>query len=241
MKNISVILILMLAFAACKKEDIDKFSGKDSIAFYIQGQEADSTNFTFGGLPTSKSQDTIFVKMRVVGRISNQAKAITVEAAPGTTAVEGVHYILPKMVLPADSFTLRYPIVLLNAPDLLNKTYKLVVRVKANENFESGAVGGANTVSRNIAQYKINFNNQFIKPDYWNYIQNYFGDYSDVKFKFMISTLGFSDFRPPAKGGTITYSEFLNYKVQLRNALDAYNALHGTLVDENGLEVLFPE
>lgn len=240
MKNIFIILIVFLTFTACKKIEIEKFSGKPSIAIYSIGAEIDSTNFTFGGLPTAKTQDTVFIKMRIVGRTSNQPREISVEAGPKTTAIEGVNYRFPKIMLPANAITINYPVVLINSPDLLTKTVKLVVRVKANENFERGATGQADFSTRNIAEFKINFNNQFIKPDYWNFIQFYFGDYSDVKYKFMIKTLGFSDFRPISKGGTITYSDFLNYTVELANALDVYNANNAQLVDENGIDVTFP-
>lgn len=242
MKNIIIILFVLLLFGACKKAELMRFEALDGIAFYLNsGSELDSANYSFSGLSTTvKPKDTIWLKMRTTGRASNQDREISVVPTSVTTGVQGVNFILPKIVLPAHKFEIRYPIVLLNTPDLLTKTYKLVVAIAQSKDLVIGAPGQADFSTRNIVRYTINFNNQVIKPSYWNYLQGYFGTYSDVKYKFMISSLGITDFKPTTLGGPITYEQYLIYAGRVKNALDAYEAINGPLLDENKLRVVFP-
>lgn len=241
MKNTTLILLAIITLTACKKEKTEVFNGKAGISFYyVASGGADSTNFSFANQIVQKSRDTIFVRMRVMGTAVNYDREIEVKALPATTAKEGVNFILPKIILPADSLNTTYPIVLINSEDLKTNTYHLEVAVAENKDFVQGVVGQANITTRNIPLYKINFNNQLIQPDYWKYIANYFGDYSNVKYRFMIDVCGFSDFKPDSIGGTLSYSDFLNYNVKLKNALKIYEDANGPLLDETGQQISFP-
>lgn len=241
MKNATLVLLAIITLSACKKDKTEVFDSKPGISFYyIVALGADSTNFSFANQIQQDSKDTIFIGMRVMGTAVDYPREIEVKALPATTAKEGTNFILPKIVLPAGSLTTEYPIILINSEDLKTNTYHLEVAVAENKDFIQGVVGQANVTTRNIPVYKINFNNQLIQPDYWRYIANYFGDYSNVKYRFMIDVLGFSDFKPDGIGGNVTYSEFLNYNVQMKNALHDYNEANGPMLDENGLEISFP-
>lgn len=236
MKNIIVILLVLFSFSACKKESVEGYQAGTGIYFY--NLYSDSTNYSFANQAGMLTTDTIFVDMQIMGPPSDQPREVLVVAGEGTTAIEGTHYKLPKMILPANAFQLRYPVILFNTPDLKTKTYRLVAKVGEGKDLNQGAIGNSDVRGR--AVYKINFNNRIIKPDYWLYIQNYFGDYSNVKYKFMIDEFGFSDFLPDLNGGTIAYSDFINYNGRLKNALEEYEKLNGPLLDENGKEISFP-
>jgi hypothetical protein len=241
MKNATLILLAIITLSACKKEKTEVFNGKPGISFYyVVSGSADSTNYSFANQIKQKSTDTIFIRMRVMGTSVDRPREIEVKALKSTTAKEGVHFKLPKIILPADSLTVTYPIILINTEDLKTTTYHLEVAVKENSEFIQGVVGQANVSTRNIPSYIINFNNQLIQPDYWKYIANYFGVYSNVKYRFMIDVCGFSDFKPDSIGGPLSYSDFLNYNVKLKNALNDYIKVHGPMLDETGLEISFP-
>ena len=241
MKNITLILLTLITLSACKKDKTEVFNSKAGISFYyFPGLGPDSTNYSFANQIEQKLRDTLYIGMRVMGATVKFDREIEVKALPATTATEGVHFILPKIMLPADSLTVKYPIILINTADLKTNTYHLEIAVAENKDFIQGAIGQANVTTRNIALYKINFNNQLIKPDYWIYIANYFGDYSNVKYRFMIDVCGFSDFKPDSIGGPLSYSDFLNYNVRLKNALREYTILNGPTLDENGQEISFP-
>jgi hypothetical protein len=57
-----------------------------------------------------------------------------------------------------------------------------------------------------------------------------------IKYRFIIDTIGFGEF-----GGSMSWSELMNYKIRMKSALDAYNAAHPDqpLTDENGQLVEF--
>lgn len=238
MKQLSFIFVMLMIFSACKKDPDAKYSGQNGITFYyLSGVEQDSVSYSFSFNQVPKAKDTVWVKMRLVGKLSDQPRDIKVITGAGTTAEEGKHYILPDYVLPADSFTVRYPVVLLSSPDLDNKAVRLVIRVGDSKDLVAGTIGQADPSSANTIQFKLNFSNKLIKPDYWNYIAGYIGEYSDVRYEFMIKVFGTANFRPDSKGGSITYSQWLNIQATLRNALDKHVREHGPIMDgEDPLE-----
>jgi len=240
MKYLSIILV-MLMLASCKKDPDATFSGKDGITFYYKsGAEQDSVSYSFKFNKVPKTRDTVWIKMRLVGKLSHQPRKIKVVAGPGSTAIQGSHFILPEIYLPADSFRVKYPLVLLSNDDLNTKAVRLVVQIADTEDLVVGTKGQADMTTANTIQFKVNFSNRLIKPDYWNYIAYYIGEYSAVRYQFMIDVFGTSDFRPDSKGGIIGYAQWVNIKGKLRNALDAYVSQHGPLLDENGAKVEFP-
>ncbi|MDR6782380.1 hypothetical protein ABIE26_001132 [Pedobacter africanus] len=240
MNKIFTFCMMLMALASCKKDPQSVFSGKDGITFfYKSGQEQDSVSYSFK-LNQPKTRDTVWIKMRLVGKLSGQQRQIKIVAGAGTTATEGKHFILPDFYLPADSFQVKYPLVLLSTTDLNSKAVRLVMQVAESKDLIIGTRGQADVSTANTVAFKVNFSNRLIKPDYWNYISYYIGEYSEVRYQFMIDTFGMSDFRPDTKGGIITYAQWVNIKGKLRNALDAYVSKNGPLIDENGGKVEFP-
>lgn len=242
MKYLPIIFVmLMMMLASCKKDPDAVFSGKDGITFYYKsGAEQDSVSYSFKFNKVPKTRDTVWIKMRLVGKLSGKARKIKVIAGAGTTATQGSHFILPDFVLPADSFQVRYPLVLLSSDDLNTKAVRLVLQIAESEDLVVGTRGAADVSTVNAVQFKVNFSNRLIKPDYWSYIAYYIGEYSAVRYQFMIDVFGMSDFRPDTKGGIIGYAQWVNIKGRLRNALDEYVSQHGPLLDENGGKVEFP-
>lgn len=241
MKYLFTICAMLGILASCKKDPQSVFSGKDGIAFYYKsGAEQDSISYSFKFNLMPKVKDTVWIKMRLVGKLSKQPRQIKIVAAAGTTAIEGTHFILPDFSLPADSFQVRFPLILLAASDLENKSVRLVMQVADSKDLIAGTRGQADQTTANTTQFKVNFSKGLIKPDYWSYIASYIGEYSKVRYQFMIDVFGTTNFRPDTKGGIITYPQWVNIKGKLRNALDVYVSQHGPLIDEDGGKVEFP-
>lgn len=237
MKYIHIILAaLIFVVGGCKKVSMPGYEAGPGL--YFNDVMGDSTNYSFANQVALKTTDTLFLKMIIMGNLENHERDVQLEAIDGSTAKEGVHYKLPIIKLASKAYEFLYPVVLFNTEDLKTNTVRLVLKAKANKDFPEGAA--IITGSSRYAKYKVNFNNKLIKPDYWRFIQNYFGEYSDVKYKFMIDVIGISDFLPDLNGGTIVYSDFINYSGQMRKALDEYEAIHGPMLDETGKEVSFP-
>ena len=227
---------LLCLTLACKKQDVATYSGDNGITFYRGQYEADSLSYSFAFSIKPKQKDTVFLKMRVQGPAVDFARTVSVKAAAGSTARENIDYQLPEAKLPAGTLTLMYPVVLLNSPGMLTNTYRLIVEVAPNKDFSTGGFG-AEITGKTIAvkSVKIDVSNQILQPTYWPSIQGSFGPFSVAKFKFMIQVTGLTDFSDEAIG----IDGFYNLPVKLGNALAAYEAVNGPLIDENGNRVTF--
>lgn len=236
MRPLLMCIILIGMGTACQKAAMIDYQAGPGAYFY--GLLSDSTNYSFANNVGILEQDTLLLEMQIMGDLTDYEREIQLVATKGSTATEGVHYKLPAVKIPANTYNFNYPVILYNTPDLKTKTVRLELTIAPNKDFVNGS--GMITNSRLYNLYKINFNNRLIKPDYWLYIQNYFGEYSDVKYRFMIDVLGISNLMPDYIGGTIIYSDFINYAGTMSRALEVYEAQYGPKLDENGKEISFP-
>lgn len=234
-------MFLMLLLIACKKVVTPLYEGGQGLYFndteggedWQVDKQGDSISYSFANQVKIKMMDTVFLKMKALGKLSDKDRVVQLEAVGSTNATEGVHYKLPKIVLPAGQYRLQYPVILYNVPDLKEKTLRLELKVAPNNDFVEGS--GISSVRKSFTRFKINFNNRLIKPVYWD--NGIFGEYSDVKYRFMMETLSISDFSFETNG----YSEIINYSGAMYRALETYTALHGPMLDELGRVIYFPE
>lgn len=243
MRTIVNIIILSLFVVGCKQTDIIKYEEKDGLAFYVlMASEKDSVSYSFANQIGELTEDTIFVKMRITGLPRDYDRKVMLKPVDSlTTATLDEDYKLPDYILPAGIYAFEYPIVLLNTEKLKEKTLRVGLEIKENDDFIQGAIGIADVSTKNERYFKITYNNQIIKPDYWRYIEPYFGTYSNVKYKFMIEILKTSDFRPEHLGGTLSYGDFLNFESKMRKELDILNKRNeelGILNEKNGYKLL---
>lgn len=258
MKNIlrQGLALAAVLFAAvltsCDQTELIRYDDNyDGIAFFIDGSnEADSLSYSFAYNTEELEKDTIFIKMRLVGKYKDADRAIKVIADEGTTATAGVHYELPDIVLPAGEGYINYPLVLFNTDDLKTKDYKIKLKITDSDDLKVGAVGrevGTTTLVNgaasttgttiNLDHYTVNFNNKLSQPDYWTNLTNYgYGTFSVTKFQFMLKILG-SELMTTVNDWS--YNQTLNYRIKLINALNEYQAANGPLLDENGVQVKF--
>lgn len=247
-KNIFPLLILsMVILLACHKRDLPTYQPDEaSISYYYIGGgfERDSTSYSFANQYDVREKDTLWIKMILNGIPSTKDRLVNIKAVEGTTAKEGVHFILPKFYLPANAMEVKSPVVLFKTPDLNDTTLKIVLQVMDSEDLKAGATGNMikGTYRYDYTnQHKVNFTNRLIRPDYsWNYVTQHFGAYSNVKYQFMIRNLQMNDFRPTSLGGTLEYPDLLNLGARIGQIWRDYVAANGPLIDENGAVVTFP-
>lgn len=230
-KIIYLSLTALVFFGGCQKAEIPLFETEDGIYFNTTGTTADSTSYTFAIAFPPIDQDTLFINMRVLGGAKDYDRPISLEILPGTTAAPDTEFKLTDAAIPAGAVTVRYPVLLFKTARLKTETARIVLRIKENEHFTQG-IG-------NRLQYIVDFNDQIIRPDWWAFVQSYFGAYSAAKYGFMIQVFGITDFRSVPAGGTIPYGEMFNYQLKARQELAEYEAINGPLIDENGVRVTF--
>lgn len=231
MKFILFVFVCFIGlFTACHKATLQYYTAGDGVYFY----SIDSANYSFATQVGLVEKDTVLIKMKALGYIKEYDRPFQLRAVDGTTAKENTHFILPIVTLKANTNTIDYPVILLNTADLKTSTLRLELEVLENENFPQGAGIVSNNLTFN--RFKINFSNRLLKPTYWNNIQNYFGEYSDVKYKFMIDQTGISVFSTQIYNG----SELINLKGLLNAALQKYVSTNGPMLDENQKPISFP-
>lgn len=231
MRYILILLSCMTGLLpSCQKAELQKYTAGDAIYFY----SIDSINYSFANQIGILDRDTIFIPMKVLGTVKEYDRSIQLKATTGTTAQANTHYSLPTVVVKANTNSIEYPVIVFNTSDLKENTVRLELEVIENADFPFGA--GIISNGLHFTQFKINFNNTLIKPSYWGNIQSYFGAYSNRKYKFMIDTLGMTDFSSSA----VTFSEYYALRASLLKALREYEAIYGPLTDENDQAVTFP-
>ncbi|WP_293931837.1 DUF4843 domain-containing protein [Sphingobacterium sp. UBA6645] len=239
MKKIKFYMLFasLVTLMACQKDDIIYYEGPDAVSIYIDvaAYEVDSTSYSFGLELPEVVQDTVWVKVRVQGTAKSYDRTIELKAITGTTATEGEDFELPKFILKANEVEARYPVILYRTERLQENTEKVIVAIKANADFEEAALGEEIGETESVAFYTIYFNDFLSEPAYWStmYFDYYIGDFSVVKFQFMVSVYGITDFSVWSDG------EILNAALNLRNALAEYEAENGILYDEDGNRVTF--
>lgn len=235
MKVLKYFFAMCMLVTACEKQETMYYQGEARISFYLAQYEIDSLNYSFAFDPIPKDVDTVYVKMRIQGPTLSRERIISVKAGEGTTAVLGIDFELPTIKLPAGANVIDYPLVIFNSSAIKNKSVKVVLQVAESEDFLPGATGQEIGGTSAVNSYKVWLSNKLDKPAYWDDVLYYFGEFSEVRLRFMISTLGISDFSRASIGAYGLY----NYPLSLRNALVQYEAQNGPLIDEFGNPVTF--
>lgn len=242
MSRIFCFLIIITAMASCSKQEVPRYEEPDAVTFYYNNGEADSISYSFATVGYGRQTDTVYLQMRVLGTVTNTARPVKLRAVEGSAARPNIDYKLSDFVLPAGMSSFLYPLVVYKTPEMKTDILRLVLEVEPNASFPGiaaeGLVAGLtiaeNTYSHN--RIKIDLTDKLIKPNAW---PTKFGTYSDVKYGFVIQTLGTGDFRLTSQGGIWTSANLDLARVVLREALVEYELVNGVLIDETGVRVTF--
>lgn len=249
--NYSVIIFLALLalLAACKRENIsDSFAAQPAVYFIynssrVFGGDIDQLSYSFVSKGSEVTRDTIWLPVRITGSTADHDRTVAlVPVSQGTTAVKDVHYKLLDYKISKNSFRDSLGVVLLRDASLRDTAMTLHLRIQPTSDFpvlmQDTLMGDGLFYSR--SEVKIKFTDRLLKPDDWeSYLIIFFGDYSQVKLRFMTVALGVYDF--PTRGpNALSYPTLQYYQNAVRNALAEYNSTHGSLRDENGNPVVFP-
>lgn len=230
---------------ACSKDKGAASFSADPAVYFIYRYTAtmDSLTYTFVEKSSTVTVDTLWLPVRIAGSAAARDRNITVStASASTTAVEGVHYKLLPYRMPKDSLQTNLGVVLLRDASLRDKQVELTLSLTASADFtvlmKEGIMADGGYYSRN--QVRILFSDKLIKPANWETnLLNFFGAYSDVKFRFIAGVLGRSTF-PTSGTGALKFFDLQYFQTTVHNALVVYNAANGSLIDEKGQPVVFP-
>lgn len=232
MKLMILLLAVIGMFTACEN---DKFYFQDDARVRIEGPYewavgTDSLTFSFAAYPSQVQEQGMEMKLYVMGEAAATDRTAKLAIDRTLTTANDDQYVFPETVtIPAGKLEAPF-IVTLKRADLTSGTVSLYFRVVETNDFKVGVI------EQN--HFCIKWNDTLSKPKNWDTeLFEFFGEYSLVKYRFIIDTIGFGEF----SATSMSWSELTNYKIIMKTALDEYNDAHPgePLKDENGLLVTF--
>ena len=232
MKLMILLLAVIGMFTACEN---DKFYFQDDARVRIEGPYewavgTDSLTFSFAAYPSQVQEQGMEMKLYVMGEAAATDRTAKLAIDRTLTTANDDQYVFPETVtIPAGKLEAPF-IVTLKRADLTSGTVSLYFRVVETNDFKVGVI------EQN--HFCIKWNDTLSKPKNWDTeLLEFFGEYSLVKYRFIIDTIGFGEF----SATSMSWSELTNYKIIMKTALDEYNDAHpgAPLTDENGQLVTF--
>ena len=205
--NIRIMLAVMLLGIVAACEDDDKIPGASydaGVWFYgtgdviVQGKfDMDEYNKIFSGFysfyfyPGVEEHIFELPEIRLMGKPVDYDRKVNLVAGEGSTAVEGVHFVIEDNVLPANAVSFT-PKVLLLKKNLGDEEKMVKFVLEPFEEFPAQVFGDTVSDDKTFLislRYELKFSNLVSEPPYWSQC-GIFGDWSRVKFDFMYEKLG---------------------------------------------------
>lgn len=173
--------IIAWIFMSCKKQALQSYENdpRINVEFVKNETVSDSVFYSFVIKNTSVVKDTIPITANIMGEPADHDRVIKLEADPsGTTAMEGTHYELGELIMPANAYSAELPVIIKRTDDLQEKTIRLTLRVVASADFKPGAP--------ELSRVVIVWNDILSKPSNWDELWDLiFGAYSRTKHQFI--------------------------------------------------------
>lgn len=238
MKIHNYILMAVVALAGLSSCENDGFYYQDEPRVRLIGDEnwtlgTDSLELSF--TTYAGNEAPISVEAYVMGNVADRDRTVNIEVdAAKTTASADLYSVPQTVIVPAGQNKGTFDVILRNADMLQTKGVQLYIKIVASDDFAVG-VNEENHLL-------LKWNNIITKPLYWADIEEHFGAYSEVKYRFMLDCLmekGYSTNLDPTTG--LNWSDMHNYNIMFANMLREYNETHpgAPLTDENGALVTF--
>lgn len=224
-KNGLLVLAAVLVLASCTKDKELLFN--EPTAVYVESRP-DSAEYSFATSPTTVTVDSVLMRFRIIGNASSNDRVINLVPRAESTAKAGYHYKIGNAVIKANEFSAIIPVYVYRRAGLKDSTVLAIFDIQENADFKVGYP--------EQLRFKLTISDILTKPAIWDRSWSpYFGDYSEVKFRFLLTVTGRTNWTSSPYPAD---SRFLSQRA--RNALLEYNQTYGALIDENGNEVFFP-
>ncbi len=192
---------LLLSAAACSGDDLPVYEDVSRVYFFwatpdVATDHVDIKRFSFGYETPMKSDSTISISVRVMGRLSDEDRPLKAEViwAESTVAPGDIEF-LPS-VIPANKRDGKLRVKVNNSAKLLEKTLWAKIRLAPNEYFHvdrnAFPYGDASYAG---LEYNIEFDAKADIPNLWKdgtLLQQIFLNHSKVKEEWIYDQLGYT-------------------------------------------------
>lgn len=233
--TIKAVLVCAVATAltACS---VDDFTYQDTARVRLEGPEiyaagTDSLTFSFVTYSAETQQMVMDIDVLVMGNTADYDRTAAVQVVNDKTTATADQYELPLTVtIPAGEAKGTLPVTLKRSEALQAKSVRLCIEVAPTTDFKTGV--------EEQKRFTLIWSDIITKPKNWDDLEEFFGSYSDTKYRFMIENAdGITEFDTD----TMSWAQLQSYRIKFQNALNDYNDAHpgDPLKDENGVLVSF--
>lgn len=226
--------VLAVTLAACSNDQ--DFYYQDTARVRLVGPEvwtvgSDSLTFSFVTYPADTTEKVMMVEAVIMGAAQDHDRTANIVVDNERTTATAQQYSLPAtLTILAGKTSAVFPVTLRRDASLQQQTVRLYIKVAPSDDFQPG-VDEANHLV-------LVWNDILSKPTNWDKLQEFFGQYSNTKYRFMIANAGgITEFDTDQ----LSWGELMNLRIKFQNALQEYNDAHpgNPLKDENGVLVEF--
>lgn len=228
--KIKTLYILLLAcltsvtLNSCDQNDYLQYDENQAyVGFAYPSYGNDSIVYSFA-LHPNVEEDIVKVPMKLFGYAASQDREVGVEVIESeSTAKEGVDFVIEQKRMEANAYKDSLIVKIKKSAEVETKDLVVKLRLCGNDLFAAAPI--------DAETFRIILTSQLTEPTGWP-----FGDYSVIKHKFVIQTIGI------ATGyEKWSISDSIRYKGILTKALYEYNKAHPDepLKDENGMLITF--
>lgn len=228
--KIKTLYILLLAYLtsvtlnSCDQNDYLQYDENQAyVGFAYPSYGNDSIVYSFA-LHPNVEEDIVKVPLKLFGYASSQDREVGVEVIESeSTAKEGVDFVIEQKRMEANAYKDSLIVKIKKSAEVENKDLVVKLRLCGNDQFAAAPI--------DAESFRIILTSQLTEPTGWP-----FGDYSVIKHKFVIQTIGIAT--GYEKWST---SDRIRYQGILTQALYEYNKAHPNdpLKDENGILITF--
>lgn len=227
MKRLYVVIILCCWLMSCSKDAVDEYG---EVNYVYLANDSTSTlevapiEYSFAFHPGA-DKDTVPVLIKLIGKLSDQDRLITLTVdASQTTALTSDYQLPVQMVLRAGRAWDTIALVLNNSDRLKAEKFKIRLMLNENEYFRLGP-----PANRYI---DITFSDMIARPGWWDsdvVERNFLGPYSDAKYRLFIEATGIADMTG------LSETEQRAYAIIFRDFLARGRENGEVYEDENGM------
>jgi uncharacterized protein DUF4843 len=172
-----------LMLFACKKESVPLYSGISAVFF---SNTTDSSKITFAYDLSTKKDSIINIRVYTTGQLADTDREFKLIVDTSlTNALANTHYqiLTQKFIIKAGTAFTNVQVKLLRTPEMVSKTYSIIIKLMPTESFTTDYSWDWVSVSkgtwRPITRYTITVDDFFSKPKNWQ--DAVFGPYTRTK------------------------------------------------------------
>lgn len=230
----NIVLLSAVTLMSCASDE--DFYYQDTPRIRLVGPSmwtagTDSLTYSFVAYGEETTQVTFDIDAYIMGPVANADRTAALTVDNARTSASADLYVVPQtVVVPAGKNHGTFTVTLKRSQALKNQAVTLRVNVGESADFKTG-VNEENHLT-------FIWTDKLSKPSNWAELEEFFGQYSDVKYRFMLENC---EPGTSFSADTMTWAQLMSYRIKFQNALNDYNAAHpgSPLTDENGVLVTF--